>query len=50
MTDDRSTSVFSTDASIYGKEITSVPKPERNVGIDTAGTFYDNLIYEGENS
>ena len=50
MTDDRSTSVFSTDASIYGKKITSVPKPERNVGIDTAGTFYDNLIYEGENS
>ncbi len=50
MNDDRSTSVFSTDASIYGKKITSVPKPERNVGIDTAGTFYDNLIYEGENS
>ena len=44
MTDDRSTSVFNADASIYGKKITSVPKPERNVGIDTAGTFYDNLI------
>ena len=50
MNDDRSTSVFNADASIYGKKITSVPKPERNVGIDTAGTFYDNLIYEGENS
>ena len=50
MNDDRSTSVFNADASIYGKKITSVPKPEGNVGIHTAGTFYDNLIYEGENS
>lgn len=40
-------SVFVDDTSLYGKEIKAVPKPEKNIGIDTAGEFYDNLIDAG---
>ena len=35
-------SAFVNDDSIYGKEINSIPRPEKNIGMDVKGEFYDN--------
>lgn len=38
---------FEKDPELYGTKVVSVPKPEQNIGIDTKGTFYDNIIGAG---
>lgn len=44
------TTAFVKDNDLYGKQIKSVPKPERNIGIDTQSQFMDDFIYAGLNS
>jgi len=41
-------SVFETDDKVYNNPIKPIPKPAKNIGIDTEGEFYDNLIEAGE--
>lgn len=41
-------SAFLDDPKIYGVATNAIPKPERNVGIDTYHAFYDNIITAGE--
>ena len=37
-------SVYVNDPGLYNKEIKSVPAPERDIGIDTKETIFDNII------
>ena len=43
-------SAFVNDDSIYGRETNSIPRPEKNIGMDVKGEFYDNIIEAGLNS
>jgi hypothetical protein len=40
-------SAFVNDDSLYNSSIVSQPKPEKNVGIDTQGVFFDNIVNAG---
>ena len=41
---------YSDGSDIYGKKIKSVPRPEKNIGIDTKNLFIDNIINAGISS
>ena len=43
-------SAFIDDANVYHKETIAVPAPERNIGVDTKETIYQNIINAGEKS
>ena len=43
-------SVYVNDPGLYNKEIKSVPAPERDIGIDTKETIFDNIIQAGQSS
>ena len=43
-------SVYVNDPELYNKEIKSVPAPERDIGIDTKETIFDNIIQAGQSS
>ena len=43
-------SVYQDDPELYNKKTKAVAPPERNIGIDTANTFLDNIINAGLNS
>lgn len=43
-------SAFVDDDSIYGVKTNPVPKPEKEIGIDTLHKFIDDLYYAGESS
>ena len=40
-------SAFVNDDSLYNSSIVSQPKPEKNVGIDTQGAFFDSIVNAG---
>ena len=40
--------IINRESDDLGKKITSVPKPETNIGIDTRNVFYDNIVDAGE--
>ena len=42
-------SVFHTTSDVYHKDVKTVPVPERNIGIDTKNTLYDNIYMMGTN-
>lgn len=41
--------VFQADSDIYGKPTKTIPKPEKNIGVDLNGTLYQNIIDNGIN-
>ena len=41
---------YSDDVDLYGKRTKAVPRPEKNIGIDTKGVFIDNLVDAGISS
>lgn len=43
-------SAFVDDDSLYGVQANPVPKPEKEIGIDTLHKFIDDLYYAGESS
>ena len=43
-------SAFETTPGIYGKKTKTIPKPEKNIGIDTKNEFFDNIVDAFESS
>lgn len=40
--------VFQNDDSIYNNPIKPIPKPEKPIGVDISGEFYDNIVDAGQ--
>jgi len=47
---ENNTTAFVNDEKIYNSPIQSVPKPEKNIGIDTKDVFFDNIANAGLSS
>ena len=42
--------VFQNDEEIYGKQVNTIPMPEKSIGLDLDHSLYDNIIQAGEAS